>query len=73
MVNAPGAGFVRLLNQDNYRLYRIRKRHQYNGGPITGPGLRLRIPSRGHWHVVVEMPNLTPDDCELIEVLTVTE
>jgi hypothetical protein len=73
VVSVPRTGFIRLLDQDNYRLFRIGKRHQYNGGPITDSGLRVRIPARGHWHVVVVMPNLTPDTCEHIEVLTVTE
>jgi len=72
-VSVPTAGFVRLLDQDNYRLFRIRKHHQYNGGPVKETGIQLRIPARGHWHVIVEMPGLTPDACEQIEVFTVTE
>jgi len=46
---------VQLLDQTNYDLYRRRQPYKYNGGYATQSPFRIRPPSKGRWHLVVDL------------------
>lgn len=46
---------VRLLDDNNFSLYRRSKRHRYYGGSATKSPVRLAPPHAGHWHLIVDL------------------
>ena len=46
---------VRLLDSQNYQLYRSGRRHKYTGGHYKSSPVRFEIPRPGHWYVVVDL------------------
>lgn len=46
---------VRLLDSDNFWLYRSGRRHKYIGGHYKESPVRLEIPDAGHWFVTVDL------------------
>lgn len=50
-----GQANVRLLDEENYSLYKNRKRHRYHGGFAKESPVILPAPHAGHWHVVIDL------------------
>lgn len=46
---------VRLLDDINYSRYQRGERHQYYGGLAKKSPVRLKPPSIGHWHIVIDL------------------
>jgi hypothetical protein len=57
-VTLTGAANVRLLDPANFTRYKKQQRHQFHGGLARRSPARIRIPSSGHWHAVVDMQGL---------------
>ena len=49
---------VRLLDSINYQKYRRGEKHRYHGGLAKRSPVRIKIPSSGHWHGVVDLQGL---------------
>ena len=49
---------VRLMNSSDFSNYKNGRRHHYIGGLAQRSPLHLKIPSSGHWHVVIDMQGL---------------
>ena len=49
---------VRLMNEKNYRNYTVGQSYKFVGGLATQSPVRLSIPEKGHWFVVVDMQGL---------------
>ena len=46
---------VQLLDEANYELYRHRRPYSYHGGYAAESPFRVRPPSKGRWHLVVDL------------------
>jgi len=46
---------VRLLDANNFSLYKRGKKHRYYGGKATKSPAYLAPPPSGHWHLVVDL------------------
>jgi hypothetical protein len=46
---------VRLLDENNFSLYRKGQNHKYYGGLATKSPIRLSAPATGHWHLVIDL------------------
>jgi hypothetical protein len=46
---------VRLLDDINFSHYQKGERHQYYGGLAIKSPVRLKPPSSGHWHVIIDL------------------
>ena len=46
---------VRLLDSENFWLYRSGRRHHFIGGHYTQQLVQFRIPEAGHWFVTVDL------------------
>jgi len=46
---------VKLLDYSNYQNYKNGKDHKYYGGYAQVSPTRLRVPNRGHWHLVIDL------------------
>lgn len=46
---------VRLLDDSNFHSYRRRAAHKYFGGLAKQSPVKLRAPSMGHWHLVIDL------------------
>lgn len=46
---------VRLLDYSNYQNYKNGKDHKYYGGNAKVSPVRLRAPSSGRWHLVIDL------------------
>lgn len=46
---------VRLLDSANFQRYRRRERYSYHGGLAKVSPARIKVPSTGQWHVVVDL------------------
>lgn len=46
---------VRLMDDSNFALYKRGQRHRYFGGLATQSPLRLKPPTPGHWHLVIDL------------------
>jgi hypothetical protein len=57
-VTLTRAANVRLLDPSNFAKYKKQKRHQFRGGLAHQSPARIRIPSSGYWHAVVDMQGL---------------
>lgn len=49
---------VRLLDSNNFALYKRGQRHRFHGGLARRSPVRITIPSAGYWHAVVDMQGL---------------
>ena len=49
---------VRLIDEQNFNLFRQFQPHKYAGGLVKTTPVRLTVPADGHWHVVVDMDGL---------------
>jgi hypothetical protein len=52
------AANVRLLDGTNFQAYQSGRQHRYTGGLAQQSPIRLKVPSSGHWHAVVDMQGL---------------
>jgi Domain of unknown function (DUF1883) len=46
---------VRLLDPTNYQLFKSGQQHQYYGGRALRSPIRLPVPSRGRWYIVIDL------------------
>jgi hypothetical protein len=46
---------VRLLDDVNFSKYKKGERHEYYGGLAKKSPVRLKPPSSGHWHLVIDL------------------
>ena len=46
---------VRLLDDVNFSKYKRGERHKYYGGLAKKSPVRLKSPSSGHWHLVIDL------------------
>lgn len=46
---------VRLLDDDNFALYRKGSRHEYVGGLAKESPVIIAAPHAGHWHLVIDL------------------
>ncbi len=46
---------VQLVDSTNLQRYRSGQRYQYHGGHFTSSPARVRVPSTGHWHLVIDL------------------
>ncbi|WP_377288770.1 DUF1883 domain-containing protein [Rhizobium sp. SG2393] len=49
---------VRLMTDQNLKLYKQVLKHQFVGGVAKKSPLRLVVPASGHWHLIVDMQGL---------------
>ncbi len=49
---------VRLMTDNNLKLYKQVLKHQFVGGVAKKSPLRLTVPNTGHWHLIVDMQGL---------------
>lgn len=49
------AANVLLMDSSNYGNYKQGRTYRYYGGYATKSPVRLAVPRRGHWHVVVDL------------------
>lgn len=54
-VTLDRAANVLLMDPTNYGAYRQGRSYRYYGGHATKSPVRLAVPRRGHWHVVVDL------------------
>mgnify|MGYP001134017701 CR=1 FL=1 len=54
-VALDGPANVMLLDPENFEFYRRREPFRYHGGHATATPFRLIVPSRGRWHLVVDL------------------
>lgn len=54
VVELSAAANVKLMDRDNFSAYRRDSPHKYFGGYVTETPFRVRVPSRGHWHLTVD-------------------
>lgn len=55
-VNLEGdAAHVKMLDTENYLLYRTGRKHISRGGLVNGSSIRLKVPYAGNWHVAVDL------------------
>lgn len=52
------AANIRLLDSPNFALYQRGQPHHGFGGQAQASPVRLRVPSSGHWHVVIDLVGL---------------
>jgi hypothetical protein len=46
---------VRLLDSQNFALYRHGSQHRYYGGLAKETPVRIKPPHAGHWHLVIDL------------------
>lgn len=46
---------VRLLDELNFSKYKRGEKHTYFGGQAKSSPVRLKPPSSGHWHLVIDL------------------
>lgn len=46
---------VLLLDDSNFARYQRQQQFSYHGGQALASPVRLRVPSPGHWHVVLDL------------------
>lgn len=46
---------VRLMDDNNFALYKRGQRHEYFGGLAKQSPVSLVAPSAGHWHVAIDL------------------
>lgn len=54
-VTIDRAANVLLMDPSNYSAYRQGRNYRYTGGYATRSPVRLAVPGRGHWHVIVDL------------------
>jgi hypothetical protein len=54
-VTLDRAANVQLLDETNYVAYAAGQPFSYHGGYATRSPVRLTPPSRGHWHVIIDL------------------
>jgi hypothetical protein len=54
-VTLDRAANVLLMDSSNYNSYKQRRGYRYEGGYATKSPIRLVVPSRGQWHVAVDL------------------
>jgi hypothetical protein len=54
-VTLDRAANVLLMDSFNYSSYQQGRKYHYDGGYSTKSPVRLAVPERGHWHVVVDL------------------
>ncbi|MCL2176903.1 MAG: DUF1883 domain-containing protein [Firmicutes bacterium] len=67
------AANVKLLDGENYSLYKAAKPHEYYGGLATQSITKLQIPRGGHWFITVDMQGLLGSTKSTVKVTTATE
>lgn len=55
VVDLDGQANVFLLDSSNFDAYRNGRSYRYYGGLAEKTPVRLMAPSRGHWHLVVDL------------------
>jgi len=55
IVTLDGQANVMLLDESSFASYRAGGQFSYHGGWATASPVRLRPPSVGHWHIVVDL------------------
>lgn len=49
------AANVRLLDSFNFNIYRQGGQYNFHGGYVTRSPYSVRVPTTGHWHVVIDL------------------
>jgi hypothetical protein len=49
------AAYIRVMDDENYTLYRQAKHYKYFGGLAEGSPANLKPPYPGHWHLCVDL------------------
>lgn len=47
--------YLRLMNDENYEIYRQGKNYRYYGGLAEKSPANIKPPSRGHWHLCIDL------------------
>lgn len=50
---------VRLLDHANFNQYRSGKKYKFYGGLAKKSPVRLAVPNRNHWHLVIDLQGYT--------------
>ena len=69
-VTITNAANVRLLDSDNFLMYRSGQRHNYIGGHYKHSPVQFEIPRAGHWYVVVDLGGYPGEVGSSIQVLS---
>lgn len=54
-VTLPQSAYLRLLNEENYPLYRSGEQYRYHGGMATGSPAVIKPPEPGFWHLCIDL------------------
>ncbi len=61
---------VRLMDELNYAKYRLKKPYSFTGGLYNSPGVDMRPPAQGSWHIVIDLEGLQGEVRATVDVLS---
>ena len=47
--------FLRMMSDTDYEKYRFGEEYKFHGGVATSSPANIKPPSRGHWHLVIDL------------------